>query len=130
MFSVCFFGLVLPPSSPIATSAPLASARCTAPVMVALKSREVRTTSSEPRSFGRKRDAAVSDEAMRWYLTSIGTRNLLDNDEEVQLASAVKELLRCVPHFRPMGWVLGRRLLAARHVRAVLALAPPSARPG
>jgi len=40
------------------------------------------------------RDSAVNDDAMRWYLSSIGKRRLLDNTEEVQLATAVKELLR------------------------------------
>ena len=42
----------------------------------------------------RKRDAAVNDETMRWYLSSIGSRRLLDNAEEIRLAMAVKELLR------------------------------------
>ena len=41
-----------------------------------------------------KRDAAVNDETMRWYLSSIGTRRLLDNTEEIRLAMAIKELLR------------------------------------
>lgn len=41
----------------------------------------------------RKRDAAVNDETMRWYLSSIGTKRLLDKAEEVKLAMAVKELL-------------------------------------
>jgi len=44
--------------------------------------------------YQRKRDAAVNDETMRWYLSSIGTRRLLDNSEEIRLAMAVKELLR------------------------------------
>jgi len=41
----------------------------------------------------RKRDAAVNDETMRWYLSSIGTKRLLDKAEEIKLAMAVKELL-------------------------------------
>ena len=41
----------------------------------------------------RKRDSAVNDETMRWYLSSIGTKRLLDKTEEVKLAMAVKELL-------------------------------------
>ena len=40
-----------------------------------------------------KRDAAVNDETMRWYLSSIGTRRLLDREEEIRLAMAIKELL-------------------------------------
>jgi len=43
---------------------------------------------------GRYRDAAVSDDAMRWYLSSISSNRLLNTQEEVQLAAAVKELLR------------------------------------
>jgi len=78
---------------PISTPA-AAAARFAAPAMVAVKQRSGTASTQQTRSFGRKRDAAVSDEAMRWYLTSIGTRHLLDNDEEVRLASAVKELLR------------------------------------
>jgi hypothetical protein len=87
--------LGLQPARMLRSSATPAAARIGAPVMVALKSR-VTPVPDRARSFGRKRDAAVSDEAMRWYLTSIGTRQLLDNEEEVRLASAVKELLRCV----------------------------------
>ena len=41
-----------------------------------------------------KRDSAVNDQALRWYLSSIGTRRLLDNKEEIKLAMAIKELLR------------------------------------
>ena len=41
-----------------------------------------------------KRDAAVNDETMRWYLSSIGNRRLLDSKEEIRLAMAIKELLR------------------------------------
>ena len=40
-----------------------------------------------------KRDAAVDDGTMRWYLSSIGTRRLLDREEEIRLAMAIKELL-------------------------------------
>ena len=39
-----------------------------------------------------KRDAAVNDETMRWYLSSIGTRRLLDNTEEIRLAMAMNLL--------------------------------------
>merc|ERR1711892_1609010 len=41
-----------------------------------------------------KRDAAVNDETMRWYLSSIGNRRLLEKGEEISLAMATKELLR------------------------------------
>ena len=41
-----------------------------------------------------KRDAAVNDETMRWYLSSIGTRRLLEKGEEISLAMGTKELLR------------------------------------
>ena len=40
-----------------------------------------------------KRDAAVDDGTMRWYLSSIGTRRLLEREEEIRLAMAIKELL-------------------------------------
>ena len=49
-----------------------------------------------------KRDAAVNDETMRWYLSSIGTRRLLDRKEEIRLAMAIKELL---------GWQKARKEL-------------------
>jgi len=52
----------------------------------------------------RNKDAAVSDEAMRWYFSTISTRRLLDTAEEVRLATAVKQLLR---------WVAVRRQLIA-----------------
>lgn len=98
--AVAVFGslaLGLQPAQVLRSSATSAgaAARLGIPVMVAVTSR-VTPTPERARSFGRKRDAAVSDEAMRWYLTSIGTRQLLDNEEEVRLALAVKELLRCV----------------------------------
>jgi len=56
----------------------------------------------------RKRDAAVNDETMRWYLSSIGTRRLLDNTEEIRLAMAIKELLRWQKVQRQLEDELGR----------------------
>jgi len=46
---------------------------------------------------------------MRWYLTSIGQRRLLDNEEEVKLAAAVKELLRWLSVRRSLVDDLGRQ---------------------
>ena len=48
-----------------------------------------------------KRDAAVDDGTMRWYLSSIGTRRLLDREEEIRLAMAIKELLGWQPSIAP-----------------------------
>jgi len=39
------------------------------------------------------RDYVVNDETMRWYLSSIGSKRLLEKDEEIQLALAVKHLI-------------------------------------
>merc|ERR1719247_346203 len=55
-----------------------------------------------------KRDAAVDDGTMRWYLSSIGTRRLLDNAEEIRLAMAIKELLRWKATRRELQAELGR----------------------
>ena len=55
-----------------------------------------------------KRDAAVNDEALRWYLSSIGTRRLLDKKEEIRLARAIKELLRWQKTQRELEGGLGR----------------------
>lgn len=46
---------------------------------------------------------------MRWYLSSIGSRRLLDNEEEVQLAVAVKQLLAWLKMRRELIDQLGRR---------------------
>jgi len=56
-----------------------------------------------------KRDAAVNDETMRWYLSSIGTRRLLEKGEEISLAMATKELLRWNKVQRELEEELGRR---------------------
>ena len=55
-----------------------------------------------------KRDAAVNDETMRWYLSSIGTRRLLEKGEEISLAMATKELLRWKKVQRELEAELGR----------------------
>ena len=55
-----------------------------------------------------KRDAAVNDETMRWYLSSIGTRRLLEKGEEISLAMATKELLRWNKVQRELETELGR----------------------
>ena len=55
-----------------------------------------------------KRDAAVNDETMRWYLSSIGTRRLLEKGEEISLAMATKELLRWKKVQRELETELGR----------------------
>jgi len=86
--------LLLPAPTPTPPAAARARCRLLPPLLMVAATRSASLDIDRSRSFGRKRDAAVSDEAMRWYLTSIGTRSLLDNDEEVRLASAVKELLR------------------------------------
>jgi len=82
---------------------PLAACvRAASPLMAAAT---LETSSGGPVLRARTRDAAVSDEAMRWYLSSISTRRLLDTAEEVRLAAAVKQLLR---------WLAVRRQLIAQ----------------
>jgi len=84
----------------LCATAPSACDRLARPAMVA--------TSVAPNIRSRTRDAAVSDDAMRWYLSSISTRRLLDNAEEIRLAGAVKELLR---------WLSVRRDFMTEHGR-------------
>lgn len=76
-------------------------------------------TSSGAPGTGRTRDAAVSDDAMRWYLSSIGSRRLLDNEEEVQLAVAVKQLLAWLRTRTELVDTLGRRPTHAEWAAAV-----------
>jgi len=66
-----------------------------------------------------KRDTAVSDETMRWYLSSISTRRLLDTEEEVRLAAAVKQLLRWLSVQHQLYNQLGRSPTNAEWAAAV-----------
>jgi len=65
-----------------------------------------------------KRDAAVNDETMRWYLSSIGTRRLLDRKEEIRLAMAIKELLGWQKARKELEMELGR--MPTRHEWAMV----------
>jgi len=88
------------PGAPLHVSAPASSSAAPRVLMQVTAQNTPLTNSKWNGPMGnvaftgvRKRDAAVNDETMRWYLSSIGTKRLLDKAEEIKLAMAVKELL-------------------------------------